>query len=147
MSGRWSGQVAAINPGISFLRSSNDEHRQGTVMRPVDPVPSVGHHQALAAGYRSSVHWYAVDVGRCGRWPCDSTWRCIRATAAVTVPVNLHQPASSSSSPSSVSSIQSYVLDRKGRRIEWPLARKVRRSAEEDGRLDWVEFNAPPITV
>jgi len=67
MSGGGPGQVAPIDPGVAFLCPSNDEHRQGAVVRPIDPVATVGHDQALAAGDRSRVHRNPVDVGRCRR--------------------------------------------------------------------------------
>ena len=64
MSSGRAGQVTAVDAGVTFLRTADDEHRQGAVVRPVDPVTAVGHDQTLAAGDRSSVHGNTVDVGR-----------------------------------------------------------------------------------
>jgi len=101
VSGGGAGQVTAVDAGVSLLGPSNDEDREGAVVRPVDAVAAVGDHQPLAAGDRSRVDRHAVDV-RLGRGgPRHAPRRRVRAAAAVTVPVDLHRPPPSSSSSSS----------------------------------------------
>jgi len=97
------GQVTAVDAGVSFLGSAYDEHRERAVVRPVDPVACVRRDQSLAAGDRTRVHRDSVHVGLRRGGPRHPAGRRVGAAAAVTIPVNLHQPALSSSSTAEAS--------------------------------------------
>ena len=104
-------QVTAVDAGVSFLGSAYDEHRQRAVVRPVDPVARVRRDQSLAAGDRTRVHRDSVHVGlRRGR-PRHPAGRRVGAAAAVSIPVNLHQPSSSSSSSTAEASTNPSLVD------------------------------------
>ena len=90
VSGGRAGQVAAVDAGVALLGPADDEHRQGAVVRPVDPVPAVGDDETLAGRDGPRVDRYAVHVGGGRGGPRHATGRGVGAAAAVAVPVDLH---------------------------------------------------------